>query len=512
MFGLRARVKLDGISDEMSKSTAGYSFVHDRANNLKDAYLALVDHACLSPVHGLMLSERWNMAAVDRYLRKVFDFLGLLSVCMHTLSGQSARGPEMLSVECENGPASLRGIFVHAGRMMYVTRHHKARRATNNEFQVARILPRQVGEVLFNYLVYMRPFVEMIRRRCLGQSMSSRLLFFNYKSEDGLWKSSQLSRSLREHAAGTLSTPLGIQTYRQISIAITERHIQALDGPFNRLDDKSDRAGAEVVFAWQSGHRPRQRVTNYGVDGAYPDTLQPALLRVYECASLCWHEFLGLDDHGSATISIPSATPPSNVTQERQRAVTDTTFHNAKRKHVEVDATDECYAPADSVNAAYLRPIRSESDLLFAGQNQIGTFNQHISYLTDYKVVVCVPCGHGIVPPPKAKRHFKDMHSAWPIAIRNQLVSCIDKLCLRAPEEVEIPKEPVLAIRGISVYDGWSCLKCAFCCVSELSMQEHARLIHGWMKGHGRRWRAAQVQTFFSGDKRRFFKVVTNES
>lgn len=134
LFGLRTRVKLDGILDEMSNSTAGYSFVHETANDLKAAYLTLVDHTCLSPLHGLMLFERWNLAAVDRYLRKVFDFLGLLSVSMHVLSGQSARGPKMLSIECENGPASLRGIFVYAGRIVYVTRHYKTRRATNNEF------------------------------------------------------------------------------------------------------------------------------------------------------------------------------------------------------------------------------------------------------------------------------------------------------------------------------------------------------------------------------------------
>jgi hypothetical protein len=47
-----------------------------------------------------------------------------------------------------------------------------------------------------------------------------------------------------------------------------------------------------VVFAWQSGHRPIQRATTYGLDGAFPTQLQPALLRAYEWASTRWHEFL----------------------------------------------------------------------------------------------------------------------------------------------------------------------------------------------------------------------------
>jgi hypothetical protein len=62
--------------------------------------------------------------------------------------------------------------------------------------------------------------------------------------------------------------------------------------PFNRYDDKGARADLNVVFAWQSGHRPIQRAATYGLDGAFPTTLQPALLRVYEWASTRWHGFL----------------------------------------------------------------------------------------------------------------------------------------------------------------------------------------------------------------------------
>jgi hypothetical protein len=48
------------------------------------------------------------------------------------------------------------------------------------------------------------------------------------------------------------------------------------------------------VFAWQSGHRPLQHGTTYGLDGAFPNQLQPALLCAYEWASTRWHEFLHL--------------------------------------------------------------------------------------------------------------------------------------------------------------------------------------------------------------------------
>ncbi|PVH91702.1 hypothetical protein DM02DRAFT_663702 [Periconia macrospinosa] len=74
----------------------------------------------------------------------------------------------------------------------------------------------------------------------------------------------------------------------------------ALNGKNSLVDhvvakhDRSTEADINVVFAWQSGHRPLQRGTTYGIDGAFPDSLQPALLRIYEWASNEWHKFLQL--------------------------------------------------------------------------------------------------------------------------------------------------------------------------------------------------------------------------
>lgn len=56
----------------------------------------------------------------------------------------------------------------------------------------------------------------------------------------------------------------------------------------------SQAAHRNVVFAWQSGHRPLQRGVTYGLDGAFLTRLQPQLLELYEWASTRWYEFLHL--------------------------------------------------------------------------------------------------------------------------------------------------------------------------------------------------------------------------
>jgi hypothetical protein len=72
-----------------------------------------------------------------------------------------------------------------------------------------------------------------------------------------------------------------------------------------------------------------QRGTSYGIDAAYPDSLQPALLRVYKWASSIWHAFL--DDKvtgGSSAVAEASPNGKSTSTgvrlQKRLR-ISDTT-------------------------------------------------------------------------------------------------------------------------------------------------------------------------------------------
>ena len=282
MYGLPRRISLESIRDDMSNNEAGYSFVIDPYNGLADAYLELSQRVCLNSREGLMQRERWNIRAVKEYLERERELRCQLMLLLYLLGGQAPRSTELFSLECDNGPGSLRGLYVQNGSLLYVTRHNKSRQTTNREFQVARYLPREAGEILFYYLVYVRRFAEMLRRRCWGQEDNSRLLFCTPRTGQAPWTAAALSKTLDQYARKTCGITMGVQVYRQLSIAITERHVQDINRPSNRYDDKSCQADLEVVFAWQSGHRPMQRGTTYGLDAAYPDSLQLALLRVYK--------------------------------------------------------------------------------------------------------------------------------------------------------------------------------------------------------------------------------------
>jgi hypothetical protein len=111
----------------------------------------------------------------------------------------------------------------------------KARTITNNEFQVARMLPDEVGRILSQYPVYIRPFTYMVQRRCCGIDTDSSLLFCSPQRPDKLWKTAAISGALQRVTKSTAGQAFGARMYRHVSIAVTEKHVQQIKNPFNRL-------------------------------------------------------------------------------------------------------------------------------------------------------------------------------------------------------------------------------------------------------------------------------------
>ena len=301
LFGLECSVDLSKIKDDITNSKRGFSFVTHPENDLADEYLKLFRRACTADQGKLSSTKgQWNWKAVCGYLAKEKQFSILLASIMYLSGGQVPRWSELLNIWCVNGEFVERNVFVYKSMIMYLIRHHKAKRSANNEFIVARFLPAEASQLVYKYLAVIRPFIDLIGRERNGDqadviSATSPLLFraqidFGSKPLD----SAQVNRAFRQKIFSVWNEAVNSRTLRQLCIGITEKHVREVYQPFNRFDDKSDKASRNVVFAWQSGHRPLLRGSTYGLDGAFPTTLQPQLLELYEWASLRWHEFLEL--------------------------------------------------------------------------------------------------------------------------------------------------------------------------------------------------------------------------
>ncbi|KAH6881152.1 hypothetical protein B0T10DRAFT_518867, partial [Thelonectria olida] len=180
--------------------------------------------------------------------------------------------------------------------MIYLTRSHKAKRSTNREFIVARFFPAQIGRLTYIYLVYIRPLVDMLAREqhLHINDCSSYLFRKRPESDSPHWSTERLTNIVRRFTQDVWGQGITLRLLRQLCIGIADKHVREVSRPFNRFDDRTDKADRGVVFAWSSGHRPLQRARTYGLDGAFPTQLQPQLLERYEWVSVRWHEFLHL--------------------------------------------------------------------------------------------------------------------------------------------------------------------------------------------------------------------------
>ncbi|KAM5527056.1 hypothetical protein FOXYSP1_20568 [Fusarium oxysporum f. sp. phaseoli] len=296
MYGWKPPCDLSSVKDDMANTTHEFSFVSHPKNGLAEAYFELTLKACTSQADSLSRKGRWNQKAIFDYLKKEEALRENLAGLMLMTCGGQPRSPDLLSVRVRNHRTSERGLYIYNGYMIYVTRSHKAKRSTNREFVVARFFPSQVGHLMYTYLVYIRPFVDMLAREQLPNIDGCSSFFFRsqLESDSPHWCTERLTKIVRGFTRQVWDQGITLRLLRQICIGIADKHVREVSRPFNRFDDRTDNADRGVVFAWSSGHRPLQRARTYGLDGAFPTHLQPQLLERYEWVSVRWHEFLHL--------------------------------------------------------------------------------------------------------------------------------------------------------------------------------------------------------------------------
>ncbi|KAK6218095.1 hypothetical protein QIS74_02559 [Colletotrichum tabaci] len=215
MYSWHPVFDLSKTKDRMANTHQGYSFISEPANGLQEAYLDLSQRACLSSIDGLLSKEGWLLRRVQRYIDDSEALLSALFALIHLTGGQAARGSELASVKYQNGTSTPRGVYVYSGALVLITRHHKTRHATNNEFQVARFLPGVVGRLLYLYLVYIRPFTTMLNRVCLcaPDTPGTSILFASQLRPETPWSTDKLSKKLLQATTQFTGQPINTQTY-----------------------------------------------------------------------------------------------------------------------------------------------------------------------------------------------------------------------------------------------------------------------------------------------------------
>ncbi|KAM0721335.1 hypothetical protein Q7P37_003039 [Cladosporium fusiforme] len=237
-----------------------------------------------------------------------------------------ARGEELRTIRWANTMAIARSIVCFQGRLVLIFPYNKACTNTNNSFYVVRSPCPAVERMLFVFLVYLRPLRDMIARKVLFREANAdpnRHVFSKHDQMVACFKPSDCLRSLR---VATVDSPLKMtmRNYRQISVAMSKRHMPDLLKPFDS-HTPNDLNGMLHLLSFQTGHKPSTHAGAYALERGFPSKLQPDLIHRYIENSDLWQKFLLITKDDFVETEMESTLiigPPSFLGRNRTRLET----------------------------------------------------------------------------------------------------------------------------------------------------------------------------------------------
>jgi superfamily II DNA helicase RecQ len=269
-------------------------------------------------------SFAWDKSEVEMYMAQVARFRENLLVLMHITGGQPARGPEILSIRHSNTvKGERRNIFIEDQLVVFVTRYHKGYSISGDVKIIHRYLPRAVGALWVWYMWLVLPWqqkleVDVWKKKDISSHMWP-------ADPDGTkWTSERMRKAIKRESVAGMGVELGIQSYRDLAIAISRRYLRKREAFRPDEDDEDgdrDEDAEHEIAAEQTGHTSHVEGMIYarGImerDGEVASKRQ----RFREC-SVMWHRFLGFP-----------ATPPDAVVagEKRKRAPFEEEYEEAR--------------------------------------------------------------------------------------------------------------------------------------------------------------------------------------
>ncbi|PYI26452.1 hypothetical protein BP00DRAFT_439969 [Aspergillus indologenus CBS 114.80] len=135
---------------------------------------------------------------------------------------------------------------------------------------------------------------------------------------------------------------------------------------------------------------------------------------------------------------------------------------------------------------------------------ELTTPSQLLSYLSTYKVLVCLRCRYAIQPGAIA-RHLKEIHRLHR-ATRRTFVAFASELELAQPHDVVLPDESQFPVPFLPIQEGLACRfeYCGYLCASSKRMKQHWRCTHQ-IPTSDPLSTPVPLQTFFRGNALRYF-------
>ncbi|KAI0455920.1 hypothetical protein F5B21DRAFT_177755 [Xylaria acuta] len=129
-----------------------------------------------------------------------------------------------------------------------------------------------------------------------------------------------------------------------------------------------------------------------------------------------------------------------------------------------------------------------------------------LAYLPSYGVVICKDCRFAIQPSAFSS-HLQNHHILR--SARRCILDRLFSLRLLPPDRVGVPASDSRRIADLPVLSGFKCgaAECGYACTSVKRMCQHWSEVHEEPNSKAIKYRKARLQTFFRGNKIRYFEV-----
>ncbi|MCJ1279694.1 hypothetical protein MMC21_007518 [Puttea exsequens] len=170
----------------------------------------------------------WDARIAALYMKAVKRFMQRLAMLALIMSGQPARGTELLSLRFNNTQiGGCRNIFLVNEQFSFITLYHKGFAMGGTTKLVHRFLPVELNQILVQYLVLVRPFEDHLAQLLHYNPGRLRSAFLWPKRDGTPWETAQISDFLASETTAILGRQarLNISSYRHVAIAISREFI-----------------------------------------------------------------------------------------------------------------------------------------------------------------------------------------------------------------------------------------------------------------------------------------------
>jgi hypothetical protein len=207
----------------------------------------------------------------------------MLMVLLHVTSSQPPRGTEEIDIRLWNGHRH-RNIFLVFGQIWKIIEAIKTENTIGHSAFIPAVLPSEIAQPLFYYLVHVRPLEIFLSAKVYGSSAKVLYQEFLYVQMGKQVTSDQFSHFMSQLMAAHCGATIGIRAWRHLAIALKREFIPpSMVDPFQAHQDVSDLAAS---------HSTRTARKTYAIDQNSLPLLSTDAMLEHEAFCKHWHSVL----------------------------------------------------------------------------------------------------------------------------------------------------------------------------------------------------------------------------